>query len=104
MRVRFKKLMKERFLNRIGVNKYTDMKLISFRGENIRGYQNHCINFHDGVTFLIGINGSGKTTVLNLIQGLLTPSLKILATIEYSYIEIELVVNQDMKKNCSIKF
>lgn len=74
------------------------MKLISFRGENIRGYQNHCINFRNGVTFLIGINGSGKTTVLNLIQGLLTPSLKILATIEYSYIEIELVVNQDMKK------
>lgn len=74
------------------------MKLISFRGENIRGYQNHYINFRDGVTFLIGINGSGKTTVLNLIQGLLTPSLKILATIEYSYIEIELVVNQDMKK------
>lgn len=74
------------------------MKLISFRGENIRGYQNHCINFRNGVTFLIGINGSGKTTVLNLIQGLLTPSLKILATIEYSYIEVELVVNQDMKK------
>ena len=74
------------------------MKLISFRGENIRGYQNHCINFRNGVTFLIGINGSGKTTVLNLIQGLLTPSLKILSTIEYSYIEIELVVNQDMKK------
>ena len=62
------------------------------------GYQNHCINFRDGVTFLIGINGSGKTTVLNLIQGLLTPSLKILATIEYSFIEVEIVVNQDMKK------
>lgn len=74
------------------------MKLLSFRGENIRGYQNHCINFRDGVTFLIGINGSGKTTVLNLIQGLLTPSLKILTTIEYSFIEVEIVVNQDMKK------
>lgn len=74
------------------------MKLLRFRGENIRGYQNHCINFRDGVTFLIGINGSGKTTVLNLIQGLLTPSLKILATIEYSFIEVEIVVNQDMKK------
>ena len=74
------------------------MKLISFIGENIRGYQNHCINFRDGVTFLIGINGSGKTTVLNLIQGLLTPSLRILSTIEYSHVEVELRIDQGGKK------
>lgn len=74
------------------------MKLISFRGEKIRGYQNHSIEFRDNVTFLIGINGSGKTTVLNLIQGLLTPSLRILSTIEYSHVEVELRIDQGGKK------
>lgn len=74
------------------------MKIVSFKGEKIRGYQNHSIHFHDGVTFLIGINGSGKTTVLNLIQGLLTPSLNILDAIEYSNIEVEVLVDLDEKK------
>lgn len=74
------------------------MKIVSFKGEKIRGYQNHSIEFRDNVTFLIGINGSGKTTVLNLIQGLLTPSLRILSTIEYSHVEVELRMDQDEKK------
>ena len=39
------------------------MKLIRFKGENIRGYQLQSIDFRDRLTFLIGINGSGKTTV-----------------------------------------
>ncbi len=64
------------------------MKLIRFKGENIRGYQSHSIDFRDRITFLIGINGSGKTTVLRLLQGLLTPSYLDLAQIEFSTISV----------------
>ncbi|WP_075566657.1 AAA family ATPase [Ihuprevotella massiliensis] len=71
------------------------MKLINFKGEKIRGYQNHSINFRDGLTFLIGINGSGKTTVLKLLQGLLTPSYLDLAQIEFSTISVEFTVKED---------
>lgn len=37
----------------------------------MRGYITKKINFRDSVTFLIGINGLGKTTVLKLLNGLL---------------------------------
>lgn len=66
------------------------MKLKRFTGKNIRGYLNLNIDFRDGTTFLIGINGSGKTSVLELIKGLLTPSYKILEEIEFSNIELSL--------------
>lgn len=71
------------------------MKLISFYVENMRGYINKKINFRDSVTFLIGINGSGKTTVLKLLNGLLKPSLKELVEIEFSYLKLELAENQN---------
>lgn len=67
------------------------MKLISFKGEGIRGYLNHDIHFRDSVTFLIGINGSGKTSVLQLINGITRPSYMDLESIDYSYIELSLV-------------
>ena len=76
------------------------MKLISLYVENMRGYITKKINFRDNVTFLIGINGSGKTTVLKLLNGLLKPSFKELVEIEFSYLKLELEDNQG--KNTSL--
>lgn len=67
------------------------MKLIYFKGRGIRGYMNHEIHFKESVTFLVGINGSGKTSILKLINGLTKPSYKTLESIEYSYIELSLI-------------
>ena len=64
------------------------MKLKHFVGKDVRGYMNFDINFRDSVTFLIGINGSGKTTVIKLLSGLLTPSFIDLTQIDYSEIEL----------------
>lgn len=70
------------------------MKLKTLYVENMRGYISKKINFRESVTFLIGINGSGKTTVLNLLNALLKPSLKELVEIEFSYLRLELEDNQ----------
>lgn len=67
------------------------MKLVKFIGKGIRGYLNHTINFRDSVTFLIGVNGSGKTSVLKLINGITQPSYRILESIDYSSIELHLI-------------
>jgi predicted ATP-binding protein involved in virulence len=47
------------------------------------------VKFNDEITLLIGINGSGKTTVLNVIDWLLKPNLPKLATADYKKISIE---------------
>lgn len=62
------------------------MRLLSFYVENVRGFLTKEIFFRDKVTFLIGINGSGKTSVLNLLLGLLTPNMRTLMKIQYDKI------------------
>lgn len=64
------------------------MKLTKFIGKNVRGYIDFSIEFRDSVTFLIGINGAGKTTALQLIEGLLRPDFYTLTNIAFSFIEL----------------
>lgn len=62
------------------------MKLKRFQGVRVRGYMNFDISFDSNLTFLIGINGTGKTTILKLLSGLLTPSYLELSQIDFSEI------------------
>ncbi|WET68785.1 AAA family ATPase [Sphingobacterium sp.] len=64
------------------------MKLKKFTANNVHGFLDFNIDFDDELTFLIGINGSGKTSVLKLILGLTTPSYHHLSSIDYDYCEI----------------
>lgn len=64
------------------------MKLAQLIGKDVRGYMNFNISFNPNLTFLIGINGSGKTTVLKLLSGLLYPSYIELAQIEFSHVRL----------------
>lgn len=64
------------------------MKLKRFIGTRVRGYMNFDISFNESLTFLIGINGTGKTTILKLLSGLLTPSYIELSQIDFSEIHL----------------
>jgi hypothetical protein len=66
------------------------MKLKRFRGSGIHGFLRFDISFYDDLTFLIGINGSGKTTVLNCITSLISPSFHHLAVLKFDTIEVDL--------------
>lgn len=79
------------------------MKLKQFIGSEIRGYMNFDISFNESLTFLIGINGSGKTTILKLLSGLLYPSYIDLAQIEFSSIQLiceQIATNDTIRISC----
>lgn len=64
------------------------MKIKQLRVSGLYGYLDFNVNFYNDITFLIGINGSGKTSILNVLSWVITPSLKDLATNEFRSISI----------------
>ncbi len=71
------------------------MKIKRFTAEKVNGYLDFDIKFNDSLTFLIGINGSGKTTAVKLILGLLSPSWLNLTQIKYSFAEVECEIENE---------
>ena len=69
------------------------MKIKRFIGRSVNGHLNFDIRFLDHVTFVTGINGSGKTSALNSIAALLLPRLDYLAEEYFEIISIELLNN-----------
>ncbi|HGE8308181.1 AAA family ATPase [Serratia marcescens] len=62
------------------------MKINNFQAESVYGYLNFNIDFNDDLSFLVGSNGTGKSTVIKLIQALITVDIKELLTIPYEQI------------------
>jgi len=62
------------------------MKISRFQCEKVHGYLSFRVTFNPDLTFLTGINGSGKTTEVRATTALLTPSLRDLANIDYEHV------------------
>lgn len=63
------------------------MKIKHVHFENLFGYFNYSINFHDTVTIIHGPNGCGKTTMLKLIDATFNQKMGILKATDFQYIE-----------------
>ena len=57
--------------------------------KNLYGYLNKEIEFNSDINLLVGINGAGKTSILNVVNWLLVPSLSNLCVNEFDKIEID---------------
>lgn len=62
------------------------MRLINFRSRRLNGYLDFDLDLSRDLSFLIGINGSGKTTVLRAIMALLGPDLGWLNNTKFDFI------------------
>ena len=71
------------------------MRIRRFKAKKIHGYLDFDIKFFSDVNFLTGINGSGKTTVVNGISALISPSLLTLANSNYKEMEVEIENEND---------
>ncbi|HCE2428486.1 TPA: AAA family ATPase [Vibrio parahaemolyticus] len=60
------------------------VKLLHFKAQGVHGYLDFDVDFRHDVNFFAGLNGSGKTSALNLIMALLTPSLDKLLEMRFS--------------------
>lgn len=66
------------------------MKINKFYARGVHGHYNFNLNFNGDITFLVGINGSGKTTALRLMQAAMTFDLLTLFSIKFKEISIEI--------------
>lgn len=64
------------------------MKITKLHAKNVHGYLPIDVDFFDDLTFLTGLNGSGKTSALRLLMALLTPNINELGVIGFSSAEV----------------
>ena len=74
--------------------------------KKLYGYINKDIDVNKNINLLVGINGSGKTSVLNIINWLLVPSITNLCANEFEKIELhfnykseDYISHTDTKRN-----
>jgi energy-coupling factor transporter ATP-binding protein EcfA2 len=65
------------------------MKIKAFKAEALHGYLSLSPAFFPDLTFLTGINGSGKTSVIQGIAALLTPSFQLLHQWDFLRLQLE---------------
>jgi energy-coupling factor transporter ATP-binding protein EcfA2 len=70
------------------------MKVLALKAAGVHGYIDFDITFHKDITFLYGLNGSGKTTALRLVSALLTPRLEEIYSIEFQSASVDVVHNE----------
>lgn len=56
--------------------------------EGLYGYIDKIINFKKDISLLVGINGSGKTSILNIVNWLVKPSMANLSVTEFKRIKL----------------
>lgn len=78
------------------------MLLKFFKAKEVYGYLNLNVEFNKDITFLHGVNGAGKTTVLKLMQAILAPSFKDIHRIVFKEIELS-YLDTKMGKTFRIK-
>lgn len=66
----------------------------------MHGHYNFDFDFFSDVTFLVGINGSGKTSALRLMQAAISADLNTLCAIRFS--ELHIVIERDRLHRLSI--
>lgn len=79
------------------------MKLLRFTAKNVHEYINFDINFNKDVNFIAGLNGSGKTTALNIIASMLAPSIEELAKINFEEATLHLTTSDTISFSITAK-
>lgn len=72
------------------------MRILNLKIEKLYGYIDKNIDFNDDLTLLVGINGSGKTSILNLLNWIISPSLPNLCITEFKTITLSFQLKNEL--------
>lgn len=70
-------------------------RIQSLEIRDLWGYRNLQLSFHSDVTIIIGANGTGKTTILNLLRSILTADTRSLLSYDFSEAIVKLKAFSD---------
>jgi len=65
------------------------MKIKNINIKGLYGYIDKKIDFNEDITLLVGINGAGKTSILNIVNWIVSPSLPNLCVTEFKSIKLD---------------
>lgn len=74
------------------------MRIDRFRLKGGYGYLNLDVKFNPRMTFLTGINGSGKTTVVRGLVAALSPSFSTLANTQFNQLVVDIEVDSVLRQ------
>lgn len=69
------------------------MEIKRLQIDKLHGYIDKDIQFNSDLTLLVGINGAGKTSILNVVNWIIRPSLPYLCVTEFKTIKLWLSFN-----------
>jgi predicted ATP-binding protein involved in virulence len=79
------------------------MRIKKLTARDVHGYLPISVNFNPDLTFLIGLNGSGKTTALRILMALLVPNIEELGLINFSEARATIEGNKEEIEISAIK-
>lgn len=79
------------------------VKLISISIKKLYGCYDYNVNFNSDVTFIYGMNGCGKTTILNITEAIITGQLFKLFNYDFKTITLYYAKNADSSHKKLIK-
>jgi predicted ATP-binding protein involved in virulence len=66
------------------------MRILKFEGTKVHDYLNIDVEFNTDLSIVTGVNGSGKTTAIILLQAILCPNIKDLISIPFEKLELDI--------------
>lgn len=67
------------------------MRILKFEGTKVHDYLNIDVEFNTDLSIVTGVNGSGKTTAILLLQAILCPNIKDLISIPFEKLELDIL-------------
>lgn len=67
------------------------MRILKFEGTKVHDYLNIDVVFNPDLSIVTGVNGSGKTTAILLLQAILCPNIKDLISIPFEKLELDIL-------------